>query len=115
MEQRKLTRMERRSIAQMKASALRFMAEFKLKAEHLLEIFGMAIRAKMSEPSNRHNSIGSNYFNAHGTHHYVHATNHHPAGTKLVRAFIRHSRKEQTVYRRLYAELTGKQYNGVEA
>lgn len=34
----------------------------------------------------------------------------HPAGTKLVRRFIRHSGKESTFWRTAYAALTGKQY-----
>lgn len=34
----------------------------------------------------------------------------HPAGTKLVRRFIRKSGKESTFWRNAYAELTGKQY-----
>jgi len=35
---------------------------------------------------------------------------HHPAGTRLVRSFIRRSRGEATAYRLLYAQLTGHQY-----
>lgn len=38
----------------------------------------------------------------------------HPAGTKLVRKMIRHGRGEQTLMRRRYAQLTGKQYGAVE-
>ena len=34
----------------------------------------------------------------------------HPAGTKLVRRFIRDARGEQVEYRKAYAELTGKHY-----
>lgn len=38
----------------------------------------------------------------------------HPAGTKLVRSFIRHGRGEQTEMRNRYAQMTGKQYGVVE-
>lgn len=38
----------------------------------------------------------------------------HPAGTKLVKRFIRDSKREQIEYRRVYARLTGKQYGAVE-
>jgi hypothetical protein len=34
-----------------------------------------------------------------------------PAGTKLLKRFIRDSRKEQTEYRAIYAALTGEQYH----
>ena len=34
----------------------------------------------------------------------------HPAGTKLVRGFIRHSGKESKYWREAYADLTGKHY-----
>ena len=39
-----------------------------------------------------------------------HAGKRNPAGTKLVRRFIRNSRGEQLEYRRDYAERTGRQY-----
>lgn len=35
---------------------------------------------------------------------------HHPAGTKLVRSFIRRGNGENTAMRLRYAELTGHQY-----
>lgn len=38
----------------------------------------------------------------------------HPAGTKLVKRFIRDASSENVQYRRTYAALTGKQYGVVE-
>lgn len=35
----------------------------------------------------------------------------HPAGTKLVKRFIRDSKREQTNYRTTYANLTGQHYH----
>jgi hypothetical protein len=108
----KLTLKDRRILRDAKAGFLRQMADFKLTAAHLAEIFGMAIRAKLHEPGNRHQSLGSNYFNAHGPHHQSRGMTHNPAGTKLTRSFIRHSGKESVYWRKLYAVYTGHQYNG---
>lgn len=110
----KLTLKDRRILSDAKAGFLRQMAEFKLTAAHLAEIFGMAIRAKLQEAPTRHQMFGSNYFNAHGPHHNERGVRHHPAGTKLTRSFIRGSGKESVYWRKLYALYTGKQYNGVE-
>mgnify|MGYP005814760895 CR=1 FL=1 len=103
------TRSERFTLDQLKAKFRREMAEFKLNVGALFEIFCMAFRAKISEPSNRHNSLGKHYF----TKHPQHGPN--PAGTKLVRSFIRHSNRESVYWRKLYAQMTGRQYNGVES
>lgn len=112
---KRLNRKERRILAVAKEKFLRQIAEMHLTREHLIEIFGMAIRAKLTEPSNPHNSLGENYFNSHGPHHHVRSTAHNPATTKLIRSFIRGSGKESTFWRLLYKQLTGEQYNGVEA
>lgn len=37
-------------------------------------------------------------------------TQNHPAGTKLVKRFIRDAKSENVTYRKTYAALTGKQY-----
>jgi hypothetical protein len=39
-----------------------------------------------------------------------HGGRNHPAGTKLVKRFIRDAKGEQKEYRKLYAYLTGKQH-----
>lgn len=106
---------ERAAISEFKAAALRHIAELALTRDHLNEIFGMAIRAKLLEPSNPHNGIGQHYFNAHGPDHQPRGQKRHPAGTKLVRKFIRRGNTENVVARQLYAILTGKQYGGAEA
>lgn len=103
------TKQERTIVESLKAKFRREMAEFKLNRDALLEIFGMAFRAKISEPSNQHNRLGKHYFNKHPQHPA------NPAGTKLVRRFIRWASGEAVAYRKLYAELTGRQYGGVEA
>ncbi len=98
---RKLTRPERRSLAAMKDSFRRTMAEVKLKFSDLLEIFGMALRAKLSEPSNRSQSLGK--------HHLAFRGHAHPAGTKLVRRFLR-SNEDSVHYNAVYKALTGHAY-----
>lgn len=92
------------TVDMLKAKFRRELAEFKHSHASLLEIFGMAIRAKLQEPSNQHNSIGKHYFGKH-------PQRANPTGTKLVRRFIRQSRGEATHWRSLYAEMTGHQYS----
>jgi hypothetical protein len=73
----------------------------KLNESGLKELFGRAIVARLvktglTRPSkHRRPACCHTYF--------------HPAGTKLVRRFIRRARGEQTEYRRIYAALTGHQ------
>lgn len=105
---------ERAAIAEFKAAALRHIAELNLTGDHLNEIFGMAIRAKLMEPSNFHNGIGQHYFNSHGPNHNARGQKRHPAGTKLVRRFIRRGNTENVVARQIYALLTGTQYGVAE-
>lgn len=105
---------KRKTLDRIKADFRRKLAEFKHSRETLLEIFGMAIRAKLSEPSNKHNSIGKHYFGNHGGTHHLHSTRHHPATTKLARAIIRANGVGITKSRRLYKSLTGEWYQGVE-
>lgn len=101
---------EREAMSEFKAAALRSLAELHLTRDHLNEIFGMAIRAKLLSPSNAHNALGQHYFNSHGPDHNPRGQKRHPAGTKLVRKFIRRGNTENVMARRLYALLTGKQY-----
>lgn len=105
---------ERRALEQIKANFRRQMAEFHLTRDHLNEIFGLAFRAKLSEPVTRSQLFGSTYASSHGPHHQVRSQNHNPTGSKLVRAFIRHSKGENVGYRKLYAALTGHQYGAIE-
>lgn len=101
---------ERTTREQLKAAALRSIAEQQWKLNDLLTIFGMAFRAKIADTSNVHNRLGKNYFSAHGKNHYVRGKSNNPSGTKLVRSFIRGSRLESVTNRKLYAQLTGRQY-----
>lgn len=88
-----------------KASALRRVANAKWGMKDLLEIFGMGLAHRL-RTNPMHGRIGKNFFSNH-----FHAGAHNPAGSKLLRRFIRHSNKEQTVLRKSYAGLTGRQYN----
>lgn len=67
----------------------------------LLGLFGAAIRSKLA---------GANLPGKHS-----HPGQRNPAGTKLVRRFIRQSGGESTYWRKRYVALTGRQYNQVEA
>lgn len=111
---RKLTRPERRALAQMKASFRRTMAEHKFQFSDMLELFGMALRAKMAEFTNRSFTIGQHFFNSHGPGHRANGTKFNPAGTKLARRFIRNSHGSAH-YERVYKGLTGKAYRDVSA
>lgn len=70
----------------------------KLNLAGLQELFGRAILARAMRPEKR------------GKHWRRRPRANHPAGTKLVRSFIRRARGENTEYRRIYARLTGNQY-----
>lgn len=107
----KLTRPERRSLAQMKDSFRRTMAEHVFKYSDLLELFSMALRAKLSEYTGRSFTLGQHYFNRHGPAHFANGTKFNPAGTKLARRFIRQSHGS-VHYNRVYKALTGKAYSG---
>jgi len=104
------TKQERGVLASIKEKFLRTLADFKHTASSLMEIFGMAIRAKL-EGANR---LGKHFLNAHGPGHLARSHKHNPAGTKLIRSFIRRGNTENVYYRKMYAELTGHQYQGVE-
>lgn len=93
-----------------KLANLRALVDRQWTGNDLLKIFGDALRAKIADMSNPHNRLGKNYGNRHGTHHNAHSTSHNPAGTKLIRGFIRHSGRESTYWRELYKSRTGNQY-----
>jgi hypothetical protein len=71
----------------------------------LLEIFGLGFAHRMRiNPRDAH--IGQNYFSNH-----FHAGAHNPAGSKLMRRFIRASGRG--TWERDYKVLTGRRYNHV--
>lgn len=82
------------------------MTEIKLNESALKELFGRAMLAKLMAGGR----------NRPGKHYRVRGAGggrkgkHNPAGTKLVRKFIRRGHSENTHYRRIYATLTGHQY-----
>lgn len=102
-----LTRPERRSLAQMKASFLRTIAEHEFTVNDLLEIFGMAFRAKLYEPATRHQQAGKH-------HSFRRGHSNHPAGTKLVRSFLR-GNGDSVHYNAVYKLLTGHAYRNHES
>lgn len=119
MSKTKLTTKKRHERAAKLAAALREFSDRKFTRTDLLEIFGRAFMAKFREKPTRHQLPGKH----HGGHHArielakvegmkddsIACRYEHPAGTKLVRRFIRASRGEQTQYRLVYAALTGHQ------
>lgn len=87
----------------LKAAARRSIADQKWNYTDLLTIFGMALRAKFHETPTRHMLPGKHLLNRRDR-------VNHPAGTKLVRGFIRHSGRESTSWRTMYFNLTGGHY-----
>jgi hypothetical protein len=73
--------------------------------QQLLHLFGLCLMHRL-RTNPRDANIGKNYFTKH-----FHAGKRNPAGSKLLRRFIRQSKREQVAYRRDYAALTGRQYN----
>lgn len=88
-----------------KAQSLRALANARWGMRDMLEIFGRGLQNRVVATS-RHDSVGKNYFSNH-----FHAGARNPAGSKLLRRFIRQSKKEQHTERKMYAALTGRQYN----
>lgn len=95
----------REALARDKAAHLRQLANASWGQEDLLEIFGLGIVSRLRSGRGQQ-AVGKNFFSNH-----FHAGARNPAGSKLLRRFIRRSKKEQHVYRKAYAELTGRQYD----
>ena len=72
----------------------------------MVTLFGKVLTRRLTEQTNPHNTIGGHYFNRHH-----HPGRRNPAGSKLLRLFIRHGGSEQTAMRKRYADLTGRQYD----
>jgi hypothetical protein len=73
-------------------------------------LFGKCLAGKLMERPSKHQLPGK-HTGRHFTGEEIDSLcMPHPAGTKLVRRFIRQSGKESTYNRRLYAYLTGHQY-----
>jgi hypothetical protein len=106
---------EKRKIAQrLRAAGLRAIAEINFTKDNLLELFGLAIKNRITSGVSRHEQPGKNYFNAHGAGHNAGGSKiwQHIAGTKFVRACIRLSGRESTYSRELYKLMTGVYYKG---
>lgn len=107
---------KKRKLAQsLRAAGRRAIAEIQMTREHMLELFGLAIKHRIMEGTSKHDSVGKNYFNAHGLGHNVRGIWAHVAGTKFVRACIRLSGRESTYSRELYKILTGVYYKGEDS
>lgn len=105
MDPKMIARAERVSCEAAKQGHRRELADANWTKRDLIEIFGLGIAHRFRNQP-RHAHIGKNYFTKH-----FHAGKRNPAGSKLLRQFIRRSEKEQHVERKLYAALTGRQYN----
>lgn len=100
-----LTREDRIALEIAKEHHRRSLAKENWSRKDLLEIFGLGLMHRLR--TNPHGArIGKNYFTKH-----FHAGKRNPAGSKLLRRFIRQSSGEATNTRRAYAALTGRQYN----
>lgn len=96
---------KRKLVRSMKARFMRDLSERNFQLEDLLQIFGLAIKAKMLERPTRHQMPGKHYGSSHNQ-------RANPTCTKFVRSCIRHSGKESQYSRELYKLLTGLQYGG---
>lgn len=90
----------RRRVQKQKEQTLRQAIERQFNRNDLLGIFGAAIRARLQEGDY---SPGK----------YSTPGHCNPAGTKLVRRFIRQSGTEATYWRQCYRALTGRHYHEV--
>jgi hypothetical protein len=88
-----------------KAAARRALAERRWDKRDLMEIFGFGLAHRLCmNPRDAH--IGKNYFSSH-----FHAGARNPAGSKLLRGFIRANGPRSGSYERDYKALTGRRYN----
>lgn len=94
----------RRHVQKQKEQTLRQAVERRFTGDDLLGIFGAAIRARLREELQEEGYGPSK-----------HSTPGHcnPAGTKLVRRFIRQAGTEATYWRQCYRALTGRHYHEV--
>jgi hypothetical protein len=99
------TRDERIAREIAKEHQLRTLATANWGKKDLLEIFGLGLVHRLRTVGGEH-KVGKNYFTKH-----FHAGKRNPAGSKLLRRFIRQSKKEQHKERKMYAALTGRQYD----
>lgn len=96
---------ERRGLEMAKALGRRTLAERNFSHSDLIQLFGMGIAIRL-RTFHRHEEPGKHFFSNH-----FHAGAHNPAGSKLLRRFIRGSNGEQVIVRKAYAALTGRHYN----
>lgn len=88
-----------------KAAALRALADARWTQRDLLEIFGLGLAHRL-QTNPRDANIGQNYFSNH-----FHAGARNPAGSKLMRRFIRANGSRSARYESDYKALTGRRYN----
>jgi len=88
-----------------KLAARRALAARRWTYRDLLEIFALGMEMRlMTHP--RDTNIGKNYFS-----NRFHAGRRNPAGSKLLRGFIRANGPRSASYERDYKALTGRRYN----
>lgn len=88
-----------------KQIARRMLVNARWTQKDLLEIFGLGVAHRLrTNPRDAH--IGQNYFSNH-----FHAGARNPAGSKLLRRFIRSNGPRSGSYERDYKALTGRRYN----
>jgi hypothetical protein len=119
------TREQRWERSALKAKLLREFSDRQFTKTDLLVILGEAFKAKFREAPTRHQIPGKHAGGHHARIQMTHVDGmpdedfpcrgHHPAGTKLLRRFIRQSGRESTANRRAYTKLTGHQYTGRSA
>lgn len=82
--------------------------ELRLTRGNLLSLFGACLTRRLTEGSNPHNTLGAHY---NGNHH--HAGRRNPAGSKLMRSFIRANGPRSENWKPAYLQLTGREYDHI--
>lgn len=90
-----------------KEHALRKLANAQWTERDFLEIFGLGLAHRL-QTNPRDANIGKNHFSNH-----FHAGARNPAGSKLLRRFIRANGPRSASYGRDYQALTGRRYNHI--
>jgi hypothetical protein len=104
---KKLSKKQRVRRAHVKQVRLDKLVRAQWGMKDLLEIFGLGIAHRLRHP-HRHAEMGQNYFSNH-----FHAGARNPAGSKLLRSFVRANGARSASYERDYKALTGRRHNHV--
>jgi hypothetical protein len=102
---KQLSKAQRARRNRVKAARMAKLVNAQWTQKDLLEIFGLGLAHRL-RTNPRDAQIGQNYFSNH-----FHAGARNPAGSKLLRRFIRANGPRSGSYERDYKQLTGRRYN----